>query len=142
MLLSGEEILTIAEETQKQRDGQFQDLVLGLLDVSVTMFFILPFFGQTSGGNLQAVSLLSLSEIAPYLRASYFLSIIGIALSGIATLALQNCRHPFWLSHKHRISLILNGLGVLLFIVSTQPYAAAFLFISLAIKVLLLAKRQ
>ena len=38
MLLSGEEVLTIAEETQRQRDGQFQDLVFGLLDLAAAMF--------------------------------------------------------------------------------------------------------
>lgn len=142
MLLSGEEILTIAEETQKRRDGQFRDLVFGLLDISAAMFFLLPFFGQTADRKPQAVSLPVLSVTAPYVKAAYFLSVICIVFSGIATLALQNCGHSFWLSHKRRISLMLSGLGVLLFIVSPQPYAAAFLFLSLVIKALILAKRQ
>lgn len=89
MLLSGEEILTIAEETQKRRDGQFRDLVFGLLDISAAMFFLLPFFSQTADGKPQAVSLPALSVTAPYVKAAYFLSVICIVFSGIATLALQ-----------------------------------------------------
>ena len=140
-LLSGEEVLTIAEQTQQKRDGQLRDLILGLLDVSVSMVYLLPFFGQTAAGEVQAVSLLSLTEPAPYLRGAYHLTVIAIILCGIGTLALQNCQFPFWLCQKRRISLTLNTLGVLLFIVSTQPYAAVLLFIFLAIKVLILMKK-
>lgn len=142
MLLSGEEVLTIAEETQRQRDGQFQDLVFGLLDLAAAMFFFLPFFGQKAGEHLQEVSLLALTEIPPYLRLAYFLIVISIVLSGIATLALQNSQIAFWIRHKRSLSLTLNALGVLLFIISTQPYAASLLFIFLVIKVLIPTKKQ
>lgn len=39
-LLSGEEVLTIAEEDQKQKESHLRDLVFGLLDLSVAMFFL------------------------------------------------------------------------------------------------------
>ena len=38
-LLSGEELLTIAEEDNKQKETRFRDLVFGLLDCSIAMFF-------------------------------------------------------------------------------------------------------
>ena len=85
---------------------------------------------------------LSLTEIALYLRAAYYVVVIGIIASGILTLALQNCHEAFWVKNKSKISLALNALGALLFIISSQPYAAAFLFIFLAIKVLMLIKWQ
>ena len=139
-LLSGDEWLTIAEEDTKQKEKHFRDLVFGLLDCSIAMFFFLPFFGQTVDGLLQEVSLLSLSEIAPYLRTAYFVVVIGIILWGVLTLALQNCHHPFWVKSKTPVSLVFNTVGALLFIMSSQPYAAAFLFIFLVIKVLMLIK--
>ena len=142
MLLSGEEVLTIAEEAQRQRDGQFQDLVFGLLDLAAAMFFFLPLFGQKTGESLQEVSLLALTEIPPYVRLAYFLIVICIVLSGIATLALQNSQIPVWIRHKRSLSLALNTLSVLLFIISTQPYAASLLFIFLVIKVLIPTKQQ
>ncbi|MBO5837696.1 MAG: helix-turn-helix transcriptional regulator [Oscillospiraceae bacterium] len=141
-LLSGDELLTIAEEDTKQKEKHFRDLVFGLLDCSIAMFFFLPFFGQTVGGALQEVSLLFLTEITPYLNAAYFVVVIEIIVSGILTLALQNCYLAFWVKNKSIISLVLNAVGTLLFIISSQPYAAAFLFIFLIIKVLILVKRQ
>ena len=141
-LLSGDELLTIAEEDTQQKKKHFCDLVFGLLDCSIAMFFFLPFFGQKADAMIQEVSLLSLAEIAPYLRTAYFVVVVGMILSGILILALQNCCHASWVKNKSKISLALNAVGALLFIISSQPYAAAFLFIFLVIKVLMLVKRQ
>ena len=141
-LLSGEEVLTIAEEDQKQKESLLRDMVFGLLDLSVAIFFFVPFFGKKADDYVQAVSLLSLAEVAPYLKAMYFLAVISVIASGILTLALQNYRGAFWVRNKSIISLVLNAAGALLFIISSQPYAATFLFIFLAIKVSMLNKKQ
>ena len=61
-LLSGDELLTIAEEEGKQKEKHLRDLVFGLLDLSVAMFLFLPFFGQRVDDRIQGVSLLSLTE--------------------------------------------------------------------------------
>ena len=141
-LLSGSEILTIAEEDQKQKDSLLLDLVFGLLDLSVSMFLFLPLFGQREHDTVYEVSLLALSNIAPYLMGAYIAIIAGMILWGILTLALQNCNGKFWVNYKRRISFLLGGSGTLLFIVSMQPYAAALLFIFLCIKVLVFTKKQ
>ena len=139
-LLSGDELLTIAEEDTKQKERHFRDLTFGLLDCSIAMFFFLPFFGQKINATIQEVSLLSLTGITTYLKYSYFIIVIGIIVSGILTLALQNCHKSFWVRNKSKVSLILNTVGALLFIISSQPYAATFLFMFLVIKVLMLIK--
>ena len=141
-LLSGSEILTIAEEDQKQKNSLLLDLVFGLLDLSVSMFLFLPIFGQREHDTVYEVSLLALSNIAPYLMGAYIAIIAGMILWGILTLALQNCNGKFWVNYKRRISFLLGGLGTLLFIVSMQPYAAALLFIFLSIKILIFVKKQ
>ena len=141
-LLSGEEVLNIAQEDQKQKESQLRDLVFGLLDLSVATVFFLPFFGQKAGGDVQAVSLMQLTGIAPYLKAAYVASLICMIVSGVATLALQNYQRPLWQRNKGVISLALNAVGAFLFIISSQPYAAAFLFIFLAVKVVMLIKKQ
>ena len=135
-------MLTIAEEDQKEKETHLRDLVFGLLDLSVAIFFFVPCFGQKADGYVQAVPLLSLTGVAPYLKVTYFAVVIGLIAFGILTLALQNYRCAFWLRNKSMISLALNAAGALLFIISSQPYAAAFLFIFLAIKVVMLIKKQ
>ena len=140
-LLSGDELLTLAEEDNKQKGQHLRDLVFGLLDCSVAMFFFLPFFGEKTGGVIREVSLLSLTGVSSWLRTTYFAVVIGIILCGVLTLALQNCRQAFWDRSKTQISLLINAVGTLLFMISLQPYAAAFLFVFLAIKVLMLIKK-
>lgn len=141
-LLSGEELLIIAEEDTNQKQNYYRDLVFGLLDICIAMFFFVPFFGQTTNENVQAVSLLLFVEISSYLQTVYFAIVISIITMGILTLALQKCQNTFWIKNKSKISLILNTVGILIFIISTQPYAAAFMFALLIIKALLLIKWQ
>lgn len=141
-LLSGEELLTIAEENTKQKEKHIRDLVFGLLDLSVCMLLFLPFFGQQVNGAVQGVSLLSLTESAPYLRVLYYGVVLGMPLWGIATLALQSCDRRIWEKYKSKVSLLLNGAGALLLVISLQPYGATFLLVILAIKVLMLIKWQ
>lgn len=141
-LLSGEELLSLAEENSRQKEQSFRDLVFALLDCSVLLFLFLPFFRQNAEGMVQAVSLLSLTETAVYLKGAYWLLILGSVGAGILTLALQNNHRTFWGQHRNLISMGINGLAVLLFIISLQPYAAALLFVFLTIKALILAKKQ
>ena len=141
-LLSGGQVLTIAEETEKQRTRQFRDLVFGLSDLGSVMFLFLPLLGQHKDGIVQAVSLLSLTEAAPWLKTVYTVFVIGMSLLGIMTLALQNCTREFWTENKTKLSVLLHTLGTFLFILSSQPYGAAYLFLFLGIKVLLLKKWQ
>ena len=141
-LLSSNEVLSIAEEDNKQKEKHLKSLVFGLLDISALMFFFLPFFGQKANGVIQEVSLLSLNEIATYLKTAYYAIVISIAVYGILTLTFQNCQKVFWTKNRDKISLILNVAAVLLFIISSQVYAGAFLFIFLVIKALMLIKWQ
>ena len=139
-LLSGEELLTIAQEDQKEKERHICNLVFGLLDCSIVLFFFLPLFGQKTGDSVREVSLLSLVEIATYLRIIYCSVVIAIVIWGVLELSLQNWHKSFWVKSKCKISLMLNILATLLFIISTQPYVATLLFAFLIIKVLMLVK--
>jgi len=139
-LLSGEEVLSIAEEEQRQIRKNSLDLMFGLLDCSVAMFFFLPLFGQGTGSAVQAVSLPALEGVSLYVKTAYFAVAIAAVILGLATLALQNCRHAFWLRNKNGLSLLIGAAGALLFSVGRQPYAAGFALVFLMIKVWLLLK--
>lgn len=141
-LLSGEELLILAEADNKQEVGHIRDVVYGLLDCSVSILLFLPFFGQTEQGMIREVSLLTLTQSAPYLRAAYFVLVIGTVISGILLLALQNGQNLFRRQMRNKISMIMSVVGTLLFIISSQPYAAIFLFVFLSIKTLMRIKWQ
>ena len=141
-LLSTDEILTIAEEDNKRKETHFRDLMYGLLDLSIAMLLFLPFFAEKMDGIIQSASLIALDGVQAYLKIAYFVVVILMIIMGILTLALQNCQWVAWVKSKTMISLMLGAIAVLVFIISSQPYAAVFAFVLLVIKALMLIKRQ
>ena len=141
-LLSGDEILAIAEKDHKERERTVRDLVFGLLDCAMALLLFLPFFGQKATGAIQNVSLLGLTSVQPYLRTIYLIDVLAMIAIGIVTLALQNCRQLFWLRNKHIASMVLSVISVCLFIISQQPYAAVVTFAFLIIKAFILIKQR
>lgn len=135
-LLSGDEMISVAEEEGRQKEQGIRNLVLGILDCSAAMLFFLPFFGEKIGEAIYEVSLLNLTAVSQYLKFLYFIAVVLIILCGIGTLALQNFCNIYWDKIKSKISLILNIFCVLLFIISQQPYAAVLMFVFLMIKIL------
>ena len=140
-LLSGDDLLHLAETEQKEKDARSRDMLFGLLDCSILLLLFLPFFGQAAGDVTLAVSLLSLKSMSLYLSAGFYTAVIAAAVWGILILALQSCEAPLWVRYRHGVSLVLGAAAVLLFIISRQPYAAVFCFVLLGIKVLFLLKK-
>ena len=140
-LLSPCEVLTIAEEDHKRKEKHFRDLIYGLLDLCIVMLLFLPIFAEKADGMIQSVSLIALESVQLYIKIAYLAVVIGITTMGVLTLALQNLQAKAWIKSKTTISLILGAIAVLVFIISSQSYAAVFAFALLAIKALLLIKR-
>ena len=141
-LLSTDEVLTIAEEDGKRKEKRFRDLIYGLLDLSIAMLLFLPFFAEKADGTIQSVSLIALGGVQPYLKIAYLVVVIAMIVMGVMTLALQNVQTTAWVKSKTAASLTLGAILVLLFMISSQPYAAVFAFVLLTIKALMLIKWQ
>ena len=135
-LLSGDELLNIAENDNKQKQNRFRDVVFGLLDVSAVLFFFVPFFAER-GEAIKSVNLLSLS-VSPYLKTAYFVLIIAVILLGVLTLIYGGA----FAKYKNIFSIILTSILLLLFILNLQPYAATLVFAFLLIKALILKVSQ
>lgn len=136
-LLSGDRVLTIAQDEQKEKRAQLCDGMFGLLNCGMVLLFFLPCFGQMVDGVLQAVSLVGLTDVAPYMRWLYG----GVACAAIVVGIFFHSRHPVWVVCKYKLSLILGAVGVLLFILGSQPYAATLVFAFLTMQVWLLLKQ-
>ena len=139
-LLSSNEILTIAEKSQKQSKEHTCNLIFGLLDICMALLLFLPFFATNNGEIINESSLLSISGISLYLKISYIAIVAIMCILGILTLILQGASAPIWLKLKAKASLLFSVVAVLLFIISRQPYAASFAFSLLMIKIIMLIK--
>lgn len=141
-LLSGEEILTIAEADQKHKHRLLRDLYLAMLDLCAVLFLLLPFYGQKSQEGIANVSLWQLTTSSPYLKTIYFIAIFSMITFGILMLVLQNYGSRFWQKANAYLSIGLSTVCVMLFIISSQPYAAELAFLFLFVKVLILLKQS
>ena len=139
-LLSSDELLTIAQEDSRQKETRLKDSVFALLDLSMALLLFLPFFAGNREGVIHSVSLIALDGIQPYLKATYFTVVSVMIFVGVLALALQNCPKSFWLKSKTNLSLLLGMAAVLLFVVSSQPYAAVFAIALLVIKVFMVIR--
>lgn len=141
-LLSSEQALKIAEEDNKNRMMKLRSLTFGFLDLCPVLLLFLPLFGQKIGENVFEVSLLKLTNIQAYLKIIYLLFVTVSCSLGVFIITSQNLKSKFWTINKYIISLIISIFGVLVFIVSLQPYPATFIFIFAIIKVLILTKHR
>ena len=141
-LLSTDEVLAIAGEDCEQQKRRFFSLTYGLLDCGAAMLLFLPLFGQAAEGVVREVSLLALTGVSPWLKAVFIALVTATALLGVAALALQSVSHSLWTRCRTGLSLLLSSAGVLLFILTRQPYAAVLLFAFLAVKAWLLLKER
>ena len=133
-LLSGDEVLTIAEADGKQKQAHFRNLIFGLLDISMAMLLFLPFFRERIDGEFFPTALLALTEIQPYLKLIFIAAISLSVILGALSLLHESFPIPFLDKNKNIISLILSAGVSMLFILSLHPYAAAFSFALLIIK--------
>ena len=140
-LISTDEVLTIAEEDNRRKEKHFRDLIYGLLDFCIAMLLFLPFFAEKADGIIQSVSLMALDGVQPYLKIAYLAVVISMIVMGVLMLALQNCQWVAWVKSKTMISLILGAIAVLVFMISSQTYAAVFAFALVSIKTLMLIER-
>ena len=140
-LLSGEEILNIAESDHKEKRKTIRDVVFGLLDCAMVLLLVLPIFGEETDGLVRGISLLSNMRLQPYMKLAYFFAVLANVAFGALLLCLQNSKRSLWVFSKHPVSLCLSALNVCLFVISRQPYAAIYVFMFLLIKVFLLIKK-
>ena len=136
-LLSSDEILDIAEKDGVQKVNRLQDLVFGLIDISALMLIFLPIFADRSGEFISSTSLLALYTIHPYLKITFLAIIIATVLSGVLTLALQGRKIT---AHLRIVSLAINTIATLTFILTLQAYAAILALVLLIIKGFMLIK--
>ena len=137
-LLSSNEVLTLAEAEQKQKARQMRNCFFGLLDLCCVIFLFLPLFGQQEAGMVRSVSLLALSQIAAYLKVSYWVAVGSLIVWGLLVLVL-----PRRIGEKQTVivSVLLQIAAVLLFMLSSRPYPAVLSFLLLMVKGFLLIKK-
>lgn len=134
-LLSNEELIEVAENEAKNNKLESVCLIFGLLDISLLACIFLPFYG------IKHVSLIAYQTIM-WIKVSYFAIIILLGLVGLAEIFLYYLKAENLMSSSRFISIGLHSLGILFFTMSREPYMAAYFFMLLGIKLVLLFRSK
>lgn len=135
-LLSGDELISLAESDSREKTRGLLKLVFGILDCMTALMFFLPLFGQKNAAVIQSVSLLTLTSVTNYMRAAYICLTILPTAFGVIELVFCNRKGGA------EVSLGLSIVGTMIFMLSRQPYAGVLFLSCLVLKGILLIKQQ
>lgn len=139
-LLSGEKLLSIAEEENKANLRGVCDLLFGIVDVSSFLLIFLPLYPNTVNGHIYSVNLLQYTEEMSWKLAIYWILFIGLGMLGIVKVLLVKRK----VERGHRTvmdsSMIISVLLVLFLALAREVYAIVVAFSLLVVKGILLFK--
>lgn len=141
-LLSNDELVILAKDDNNRKKMQFLNLLFGLLDLLLIVFFFAPFFGYTDNNVIYEVSLINLKETQLYILIPYYVLILTNIIVGLVIICTQNSTNLKTNRIKLIVSLSLNACGTLLFMMSLQPYAGSLMLVILVIKGIFIIKNQ
>lgn len=136
-LLSGDELISLAEDENRANINKISSLIYGVMDLMALLILFLPLFGQPEDGVIRAVNLFALSDASSITRAIYFILPISMAILGIVEMTILHFGNEKWLGASKVISILLQALAILVFINTRQPYATSLVFMFFMTKVVL-----
>ena len=135
-LLSGEELLSAAQSETREKTQRLQSSLFGLLDVMHLLLFVLPLFGDGTGGAISVLALMS------WTRTVYLALFALTALLGTVEILLQSGEndrfHSAFLWASVGLSMLITSFAAL----NRQPYAVLFALWLLAVKGFLFLRRR
>lgn len=139
-LLSGEELLSLAEDENRTNINNMLSIIYGTLDILMLAFLFLPLYIREDSDLVRTVSLFSNPDISPITWFIYLLLPILLVVIGVTELLTQYLVGDTW-SHRCRIiSFLFHAFCILIFVATRQPTATALLFLFFMVKIVLLLK--
>jgi len=137
VLLSGEELISLAENENRKNINMISSLFFGIIDLMALTFLFLPLYGQSDGEGIRMVNLYAFNDASAITRIIYFVLPSSMALLGIIELIIQYIGNDKWLKISKITSILLQVFTILVFINTRQPYPASLIFMFFIIKVVL-----
>ncbi len=140
-LLSGEELINLAETENNSNLKKIYDFLIGILDVMVIALIFLPLYGKTEGGYIYSVNLFSFTETTRVNIIIYWGLFTAMIIIGICKLVTIYFNKFLWSDIATKVSIILSIVAIFFFIAAREPYVAASLFLFFMMKIFLLTRQ-
>lgn len=139
-LLSGERLITIAENENRTNLKNMGNMLFGVVDIFSFIMIILPLYPNKIDDYIYSVNLFNYTQTAVFnlvIMWSFYLALILIGISKILLTQLNIEKGQKVITN---ISLVLGILAVLYLALTRDAYAITVVFVLLIIKVMLLIK--
>ena len=141
-LLSGEELITLAETENNSNVKRIYNIISGIIDVLAVALIVLPIYGEPQGSKFYHVNLLSNTHLPDFdigIHWAVFLFIIGLGIARIAFICFEK-----ELLHNiiSKVSIATGAVAICLFAAAREPYATILLFLFFAVKIYLLLQQS
>lgn len=137
-LLSSDEIINIAEEEKQLNIKKTNNLIFGLLDVISILFIFLPFYAQKKDNFIYSVALINTNDLNQNIKVLYIIILSILTFIGLLEILLNFIDNKKIQKIINILSLLIQTIAILIFIISRQTYLTVVVFIILIIKLILL----
>ena len=140
-LLSGEQLIFIAEKENKSNFNRVCDLLLGFVDLFSLMLIFLPLYPKSVNGYIYSVNLLGYVDSTTFIIRIYWALFISLTITGIVKILMVYFKFEKGKKAVTFISVGLSIIAVLFLAMAREPYAITVTFLLLLIKGILLYKQ-
>ncbi|AMX00326.1 helix-turn-helix domain-containing protein [Rummeliibacillus stabekisii] len=140
-LLSGEELISLAETENRSNLKKIYSFISGILDIIAIAFIVLPLYGKSDGSYIHSVNLLSFTETTWVMLIIYwaiFITMIGL---GFTTVLFVHFEKESSYNLTKKSSVVLGVLAICFFAAAREPYVTTLLFLLFVMKIYVLMKQ-
>lgn len=140
-LLSGEQLITIAEKENKSNLNTICDLLLGVVDLFSLMLIFLPLYSKPVNGYIYAVNLFDYVDNDVLIITIYWALFIGLSIVGIVKILMVYFKFEKGKKVVDSLSVGFSVFAVMFLAMAREPYAIVVAFLLLLVKGGLLYKQ-
>ena len=138
-LLSGEKLISIAENENKSNILNICDLLFGIIDIMSIILIILPLYPKFENNYVYSVNLFSYDGLSYIV---YWIMFVLLIMSGIIKVVLNQIKIKKMCNVITYISIIVSIITILFLIITRQVYAPIIAFLFLILKGILVLKKN
>ena len=140
-LLSGEQLISIAEKENKSNLNSVCDLLLGFVDLFSLMLIFLPLYPKPVNGYIYSVNLFGYVGNNTFIIKIYWALFASLTIIGIVKILMVYFKVEQGKKIITSLSVGLSIIAVLFLAMAREPYAITVTFLLLLIKGILLYKQ-
>lgn len=140
-LLSGDQLVLIAEKENKSNLNGLCDLLMGFADLLSLLLIFLPLYPKPVDGYIYSVNLMEYADNEFWICITYWVLFLALTAVGIVNILTVYFKYEKGKKLITNLSFGLSILTVLFLAIAREPYAVTVVFLLFLIKAGLLYKR-